>query len=220
MKLRTVLFDLDGTLVDSIELILHCFEVTWREHGRPAISREEWLEGVGRPLRAHFADYESDPEQVKALIATYRKFNHALHDDMVCAYDGAPEAVAALHEAGVELGIVTSKARMMMLKGLDVCGFDASMFRVMITSDDAVEPKPHPAPVLAALEQLGAKPEEAAFVGDSVHDMESGSRAGVLPVGVLWGPFERTTLERAGAKTLVATPDDLVRVLRDGQDVD
>ena len=212
----TVLFDLDGTLIDSIELILRSFEHTWSEHGRPACSRSEWLRGVGRPLRSHFADYVEDPDEIEAIIATYRKYNHAHHDDLVSAFPGVHEALAALSSRGIRFGIVTSKARQIAYRGLTECGFDPAIFEVTITSDDDVEPKPHPAPVLAAMDELGATPEQTIFVGDSPHDMEAGRRAGVKTAAALWGPFEDDVLISAGADIMLETPAALSSLHSEG----
>lgn len=85
---RTVLFDLDGTLIDSIRLILDSYHHTLRTHGLPPRSDDDWLRGIGTPLRVQFAPWADGPDRMEALIATYREYNLTNHDAMVRAYDG------------------------------------------------------------------------------------------------------------------------------------
>src|ERR687885_605185 len=109
--LRTVLFDLDGTLIDSVRLILDSYHHTLAAHGLPPKTDEEWLQGVGTPLNVQFAEWRHDPAQLEALIATYRQYNLAHHDRMVTVYPGIVAAIQAIRKAGRATGLVTSKNR-------------------------------------------------------------------------------------------------------------
>jgi pyrophosphatase PpaX len=165
-----------------------------RAHGLPRHADAFWVAGLGTPLRVQFRRFTCDEEKVQQLIATYREWNLAHHDAMVTAYPGAVEAVRALKSRGSRLGIVTSKNRHGLAKGLVRCGFDG-LFDVLVTSDDLEASKPSPEPVYAALARLGEKPGNTLFVGDSPHDIAAGRDAGTTTGACLWGPFSREQLE-------------------------
>jgi pyrophosphatase PpaX len=211
-KLTTVLFDLDGTLIDSVRLILESYHHTLQVHGLPARSDQHWLAGLGTPLRVQFQEWADDPNRIEALIATYRDYNLSHHDAMVRAYPGVVPAVRAIRKAGFRTGLVTSKNRPGALRGLRLVGLDDAM-ELIIGADEVTNPKPHPEPVEAALRQLGEPPASAIYVGDSIHDMESGRAAGVRTAAVLWGPFGREHLRPAAPDHWLEEPQDLLEVL-------
>lgn len=192
-RVRTALFDLDGTLIDSIELIRRSYAHTLREHREFEPPLDFWLQGLGRPLRWQFAHFTEDPAEIEAMVATYRAYNLFHHDAMVREFPGAVAAVRELKARGVKLGVVTSKMRAGAQRGLKHCGFE-DLFDVIVGADDVTDHKPHPAPVLLALEQLGANFEGAVMVGDSPHDLASGRAAGAWTAAVAWGPFPREQL--------------------------
>ena len=193
-RLSTYLFDLDGTLIDSIELIMSSFRHTMLTHRGAVPDDDDWRAGFGRPLRPQLARYARDADEVARMAATYRAHNLENHDRLVKPYAGIPPVVAALSERGVRLGIVTSKNRTAAEQGLRHCALDG-FFDLLVTSDDVTEHKPHPAPVLAALASLEAQPAETVFIGDSPHDCEAGRAAGVSTAAALWGPFSRASLD-------------------------
>ena len=192
--LRTYLFDLDGTLIDSVELIMQTFNHTMMEHRGEAPPRDVWLRGLGTPLWDQFSPFCQSRQEIESMVATYRKFNHEKHDTMVQRYPGLLEAVRALKDDGKQLGIVTSKMRAGTVRGLGVCGLDG-LFDVLVGADDVEKHKPDPTPVLKALELLKADPKTTVFIGDSPHDLASGRAAGVRTAAALWGPFPREWLE-------------------------
>jgi pyrophosphatase PpaX len=207
--LRACLFDLDGTLIDSIELIVRSYEHALAAHGMPAQSREEWLAGLGTPLKDQFAQFTRDEREIDALIATYRAFNDLHHDLLVQRYPGAREGVQELHARGVVLGIVTSKKVATAKKGLAHCGFDERWFSTLIGVDSVARHKPHPEPVLKALSEIGVAAHDTLFVGDSVHDLAAGRAAGVRTGAALWGPFPRAWLERERPDVWIEAPGDI-----------
>ena len=209
--IRTMLFDLDGTIIDSIRLILDSYHHTLAAHGIPPRADAEWLRGVGTPLRVQFAEWRDHPG-LEAMIATYREYNLANHDACVAAYPGIVEAIRAVRAAGVRTALVTSKNRPGAERGLRVCGLEAEI-ELIVGADEVVNPKPHPEPVDLALRLLGADPQSAVYVGDSVHDMESGRAAGVRTAAVLWGPFGREDLERTQPDYWLERPADIPRLL-------
>lgn len=211
-RYRTVLFDLDGTLIDSVRLILDSYHHTLQVHGLPPRSDDEWLAGLGTPLRVQFRDWSNDPERIEAMIATYREYNLAHHDQRIAAYPGVVEMVTTVRQAGFQTGLVTSKNRAGAERGLRVVGLEGTM-EVIVGADDVERPKPHPEPVHKALDHLGGTPGQAVFVGDSLHDMHSGRAAGAATAAVLWGPFDRAHLEPSAPDHWLTHPTDLVRLL-------
>ncbi len=188
--LEVVLFDLDGTLIDSIELIERSYRHVMSVHREGAFDREEWLGGLGRPLKWQFDQWTDDAEEVQRMIATYREYNNAHHDAMVKPFPCAIEAVNELRQRGARLGVVTSKLKAGALRGLKSAGFEG-LFEVVIGADDVRDPKPAPEPALLALSRLGASAKNAFMVGDSPHDIRCGQLAGTRTAAVLWGPFSR-----------------------------
>lgn len=214
-KLRTVLFDLDGTLIDSLRLILDSYHHTLAQHGIPARTDDDWLKGVGTPLTVQLAEWRDEIGTIEALIATYRDYNLKHHDRMVTVYPGVLQAVREIKAAGIQTGLVTSKNRHGAIRGLKLVGLEALM-DVLVCADEVTNPKPHPEPVEKAVALLGADPTTTVYVGDSVHDMHSGRAAGVLTAVALWGPFSRAQLEVARPDFWLETPGDLVTLVTKG----
>ncbi|HRI71613.1 MAG TPA: HAD-IA family hydrolase [Polyangium sp.] len=213
-RYSTVLFDLDGTLLDSTRLILDSFHHTFAAHGLPAQSDEAFLAGVGTPLRVEFAKYCNRAEDIEAMIATYREYNFQHHDRMVSAFPGALACVRALAHAKVRLGIVTSKGRHGAKIGLDALML-RDVFEVLVCAEDVTKHKPDPEPVLHALEKLGVRPSETIFIGDSVHDMRSGRGAQVATGAALWGPFARQSLVQTEPTFFLESFADVEKLILD-----
>lgn len=211
-RFDAVLFDLDGTLLDSIALILASYHHTLEKHGLPRPDDAVILEGLGTPLEAGLAQWVDDPRLVPAMVETYVEHNLAMHDAMVRPYDGVCELVHALRADGRRLAIVTSKRRTGTVRGLRAIGLEHS-FDVLVCAGDTPRAKPHPDPVHHALAELGIANERAVFVGDSTHDMRSGRAAGVHTAAVLWGPFSRASLEPTSPSVFAENAEELRRYL-------
>ncbi len=208
----TVLFDLDGTLIDSVDLIVDSYQHTFKTHGLREHSRDEIVAGIGTPLRTVFGALGASPDEMTTWIATYREFNLAHHDARVRAFPGAVDMVRALHADGRRLGLVTSKNRAGAHRGLALVGL-GDVMEVVVGADDVEHPKPHPEPVLRALAELGVSTDGAIFIGDSVHDLHSGRAAGVATMGITWGPFAHADLICAGPDHCCASPAEVIRIL-------
>jgi pyrophosphatase PpaX len=211
--LTTALFDLDGTLIDSIRLILDSYHHTLSQHNLPPRTDEEWLRGVGTPLQAQFSAWGDAPDMLEAMIATYRAFNLEHHDRMVTIYPGVLEALRQIKAFGIQTGLVTSKNRQGALRGLKLVGLETLM-DVLVCADEVTKPKPDPEPVDRAVRLLGANPAATVYVGDSIHDMLSGRAAGVQTAAALWGPFKRPHLESSAPNYWLEAPSELIELFR------
>ncbi|MBD8070768.1 pyrophosphatase PpaX [Bacillus sp. PS06] len=183
MKINTLLFDLDGTLIDTNELIISSFLHTLEQYYPSQYRREDVLAFIGPSLHDTFV--QMDETRVGEMIETYREYNHANHDVLVKEYDGVYDTIKQLHEKGYKLGIVTTKVRSTVNMGLKLTGLD-QFFDVIVTLDDVKNAKPDPEPVQLALSQLDSKASEAIMVGDNYHDVLAGKNAGTLTAGVAW----------------------------------
>lgn len=209
---HTVLFDLDGTLADSVRLILDSYHHTMAAHQMAPRTDEFWLAGLGTPLTTQFAESADTPDQLQAMIATYREYNLNHHDAQVSPYPGVVEMVTRIQNAGFRTGLVTSKNHSGALRGLRVIGLEGRM-EVVVGADDVSNHKPHPEPVHRALEQLGTAVKGSIFVGDSLHDMYSGRQAGTETGAALWGPFDRDHLIPSAPDHWLETPGALTALL-------
>ena len=191
-----LLFDLDGTLVDSIELILSSFRYTFRQHVGEVPPDSKWIAGLGTPLFTQLKEFTQDDALARAMIATYRQYQLAHHDEFMRSYEGVTEAMAELRARGHTTAVVTSKMSDLAIRALDFTGLRGTI-DVVIGMEDTQRHKPDPEPVRVALAKLGRAANEAVFLGDSPHDMASGNAAGVITVAAQWGPFSRQELDAA-----------------------
>lgn len=211
MRFPTVLFDLDGTLVDSGEIILSSFRhatktVLAREIPDDVLAAAVGGSNIYDQMRAF------DEERVDDLVRVYREHNEPLHDDLE-AFEGVEHLLERLREEGRRLGIVTAKRRRTVDLAFAILPLER-FFDVVVTSEQTEHHKPHPEPVLTALERLGSRPEEAAFVGDSPFDMGAGKAAGVFTIAVSWGKIHSVErLFETGADAVVHSPEELLGVL-------
>ncbi|MBM7551385.1 pyrophosphatase PpaX [Thalassobacillus pellis] len=210
MNVNTILFDLDGTLIDTNELIIESFMHTTKEYGRRPYSRNEILTFIGPPLRDSME--KIDPEKVEELVNVYREHNISHHDDFVEAYPGVVETIQALREKGYRLGIVTTKMRQTVNMGLELTGLNG-MFEVVVTLDDVVNAKPHPEPIEQAMAALNAEAAETLMVGDNTHDILAGKNAGTKTAGVAWTIKGREILDELNPDYMLLEMQDLLDIL-------
>ena len=190
MRYNGILFDLDGTLLDTSELIIKSFQHTVNRHYNKAADVGIVKEYFGRPLRA--ALEQLGPDKVEEMLQTYREYNLLYHDQLAKVFSGVAQTVAELFDAGIALGIVTSKTQATALRGLRLFDLD-KFFPVLIGLEQCSNHKPHPQPVELALAALGLPAGECLMVGDSPNDILSARAAGVKTVAVRWseGPWEQ-----------------------------
>jgi pyrophosphatase PpaX len=214
MPRPAILFDLDGTLVDSIQLIVESMRHAFRGRSH-CPTDEEWTSKIGTPLRNCFADWAADDDDTEILVRGYREYQLEHHDRLMRAYPGVHETLSTLHALGHRMAIVTSKSVELAERALKHTGLKPH-FEVIVGLESCTRHKPHPEPVTTALELLGAPPDSAAFVGDSTYDILAGNAAGVATLAALWGPFGRPELEEAGPTAFLGhiseLPDALGRL--------
>jgi pyrophosphatase PpaX len=191
-----VLFDLDGTLADTVGLILECYRHTMRTHFGRELPDERWLATIGTPLREQLRAFAQDDEEAARMAETYSTYQRGIHDAWVRAFPGAVEVVSALRAGGTPVGVVTSKRRETALRTLARCGLEGRI-DVLVAADDIVRAKPDPEPVLRALEMLGltGEADRTVMIGDSPWDLRAGREAGTRTAAALWGPYRRDVLE-------------------------
>lgn len=183
MRYKYILFDLDGTLINTNRLIIESFKHTYKTGLGIEVSEEEILKYFGEPLIVTLRRYSE--EKAEELYRIYIEYNESRHNDVVTIFEGVQELLEELVRQGCTLALVTSKRRKVALMGLEL--FDIKKyFDVLVVLEDTELHKPNPAPVIKALELLKADPGDALMVGDSVFDIHCAHGAGVKAVLVKW----------------------------------
>ena len=210
MRFPVVLFDLDGTVIDSGAIILASMRHAAESVVGGTYTDAELMKAVGGPgLEAQMAAL--DPNRIDELVRVYREHNEPLHDTLQCCA-GMDAVLAQLKDEGRRLGIVTAKRRLTVDLAFARLPIE-QFFDVVVGGDETEEHKPHPAPLLLALERLSARAEETAYVGDSPFDMQAARAAGLHAVGVSWGRIHGRDALVADADEIVDTAEELLGVL-------
>jgi pyrophosphatase PpaX len=222
---KAILFDLDGTLIDTTELILYCFNHAWQMICGQTHPPEAFVATMGIPLKDAMRRLlgATDGMQlekigelrtagfVESLVREYRSCNAANHDRLARPFPRMELVVDKLRDRGYALGVVTSKSREFARRGLRLCALWDFM-DVFISMDDTSHHKPHPEPLLLALEKLQVASQQAVYIGDSRHDMQAARAAGMRKVAALWGPVPRSELELEKPDVLVCRPEELLEI--------
>ncbi|HEX6593070.1 MAG TPA: pyrophosphatase PpaX [Bacillota bacterium] len=208
MNIRTILFDLDGTLIDTNELIIQSFLHTFRQFGF-TFSREEVKKFNGPPLRETFE--KIDPKQADDMLQTYLKHNHTYHNHYVKTFPYVLETVQHLRNRDIKMGVVTTKMRKGAYMGLRHTGL-ARLFETVVTLDDVKRPKPHPEPVCKAMKELEGEVETTLMVGDNSYDIEAGHNAGMHTAGVAWSQRGRDFLQQYKPTYMLEDMRDLLHL--------
>ncbi|GGL33938.1 HAD family hydrolase [Phycicoccus endophyticus] len=188
---RTVLFDLDGTLADTIPLIVASYQHAFRAVLGEEVEESRARAWIGRPLLPVLL--EENPEHGHALDAAYREWNLANTARLIRRYEGVPELLGRLAQAGVATAVVTSKRRgtaALALEGVGVAG----LVEVVAALEDTTRHKPAPDPLLHGAAALGADPGDCVYVGDATVDVRAARAAGMAALAVTWGAGERRDL--------------------------
>lgn len=207
-----VLFDLDGTLIDSLELLVRAMQHAFDSFAGPRPTVEEWVATIGRPLVWQFGRYARNDDELQQLVRTYRAFQYEHHDRLTRPFDGIPALVHALASAGHPLGVVTSKSDHLANRALSHVGL-AEHFAVVVGADRTERHKPDPDPLWLALREIGAEVSDAVYVGDSPFDVLAANAAGVRSIAVTWGAAPHAVLAQASPAHVVASVPELESVI-------
>ena len=209
---RAVLFDLDGTLLDTIGLILESFRhCTLLVLGKE-LPDDVLMRNIGIPLRVQMREFTDDPGQADEMLEVYRAHNGELHDRMVAAFPGTLEMLQGVAEMELPMGVVTSKARALALRGLEITDL-APFFEVVVASDDTEIHKPDPYPLSVAAAALGADLRYCVYVGDSPHDVRAAVDGGAVSIAATWGVSGVAALAAEGPDITLDSVDEIVPLL-------
>lgn len=210
LRWPVVLFDLDGTLVDTIGLIITSLQHTWRTELGEELDVDLARGWIGRTLPDMFAPYGAD--KVERMRSTYVEFNIEQLPVLQTSIDGMVELVDDLRAAGAELAVATSKRRGAAQLSLDVSGLTGKV-TLATTLDDTDVHKPRPEPLLHALDHIGRDAREAVYVGDAIYDIQAAKAAGLDQIAVTWGAGEASALEAELPTALVHEVAELRQLL-------
>lgn len=200
--IKAVLFDLDGTLINTNELIYKSFSYVLRDILKLDADDEEITSTYGKPLENTMSKYENDKYSAEELVKIYIKYNEEHHDNMCKPFEGAKEMLKGLKDKGIKTAIVTSKRKGLATRGLEL-GDLLKYMDIIISPEDTIKHKPEAEPAIKACELLGVKTNESIMVGDSSYDLLCGRRAGCLTCGVSY--------TKTGVQNLLDTnPDYMV----------
>ena len=209
-KLQAVIFDLDGTLIDTVELIRVSFRYATEAVLGEALPDEITMANVGQPLATQFNDMA--PGDAGELLRAYREFNRAHHDELARAYPGTIETLAELRRRGIPMGIVTSKGTESATRGIAHFGL-APFMSTVVTADDVKLHKPDPHPLCVAAHRLGVDLEYCIYVGDSPHDVQAAISGNAIPVAALWGAFSAQDVLAPGPAFALSSIGELPALL-------
>ncbi|HEU5277301.1 MAG TPA: HAD-IA family hydrolase [Gaiellaceae bacterium] len=208
MRFPVVLFDLDGTVIDSGAIILASMRHAAKEVLGTEVPDEELMAAVGGPgLEAQMRALA--PDRVDELVSVYRAHNEPLHDELACCA-GMEDVLVRLRDEGHRLGIVTAKRRATVELAFARLPIE-HLFETVVGGDETERHKPDPEPLQLALDRLGASPAEAVYVGDAPFDVRAAKAAGVYAIGVTWGGIHaRERLEAEQPDALVDRPEEIL----------
>lgn len=208
-----ILFDADGTLIDTYNMILRSMRYTMETELDMYLSDKDLMAGVGTPLFDQmlvFADGNS--EMAQHLVEVYRAHMGEAHDRMIQAFFDTKAALERLQAAGYKMAVVTSKPHQLAVHGLEMSGI-CKFFEFVVGADDYPEHKPAPGPILFGCKKLGIEPAQCMYVGDSPYDMEAGNAAGCMTCAALWGMFTREELLQQHPSVLCESLTELADLL-------
>jgi pyrophosphatase PpaX len=211
VKFPVVLFDLDGTVVDSGEIIIASMRHATREVLGRDYADEELLQAVGGPgLEAQMAALA--PEHVDELVHVYRAHNEPLHDELRCC-EGMDDVLVRLKQEGRRLGVVTAKRRVTVELAFANVPL-GHLFETVVGGEETVRHKPDPEPLLLAAKRLRVSPRDCAYVGDSPFDVKAAQAAGMYSVAVTWGRIhDRARLEHSEPDAIADRAEELLELV-------
>lgn len=210
--IKALLFDFDGTLLDTNELIIQTFMHVLEDKFPGQYSPQDCINFIGPSLIETFE--QITPNDVDEMVEKYRAWNIEHHDELVTEFDGVLPTLEKLKEQGIRLAIVSTKKRDTLEHGLDLMGAK-HLFEFWVGLDDVKNVKPDPEPVLLAIEKLGVQREEVIMIGDNSHDIEGGKNAGVKTAGVAWSIKGEEFLKQYHPDYILQHMSDLLEIVKE-----
>lgn len=210
-RYQYVLFDLDGTLIDTNNLILTSFMYTLEKFYPGKYTREDLIPHMGKPLYDQMELF--GPDRSEELVQVYREHNERVHDELVEEFPNVLDTIEQLAKMGIKMGIVTTKQRKTAEMGLRLFGLDKYM-DAFISYQDTENHKPHPEPVHKAMQALGADPARTLMVGDSQYDIQAGQNAGIASAGVAWSMKGASFLSSFNPTYLLNDMSDIIQIVK------
>ncbi|MFL0504257.1 pyrophosphatase PpaX [Ureibacillus sp. 179-F W5.1 NHS] len=210
--MKALLFDFDGTLLDTNELIIQTFMHVLEERFPGQYSPKDCINFIGPSLKETFE--QLTPNEVEEMIEKYRQWNEAHHDELVKEFEGVVPTLEQLKEQGIRLAIVSTKRKDTIEKGLNLMGAK-HLFEFWIGTDDVKRVKPDPEPVLLAIDKLGVSKKDVIMIGDNYHDIEAGKNAGVKTAGVAWSLKGEQFLQQFNPDYMLQHMSDLLTIVKE-----
>ncbi|OYN87890.1 HAD family hydrolase [Parenemella sanctibonifatiensis] len=207
----TILFDFDGTLANTVPLILASYRHTIDTVGLPPADEATIRSWIGRTLPDMFTEL-AGPDRVAELTEIYSTWQHDNAEQHLLPYAGMRQLVTDLIEAGAKVGIATSRRRGSAQRLKELLGLD-EWLPLLVGLEDSTEHKPAAEPLLLAAERLGSEPGDCVYVGDALVDLRAAQAAGMVGIGVTWGAGVPDELRAESAHAVVDEVADLRRVL-------
>jgi len=216
-KIDTVLFDLDGTLINTRPLIYASFVYTFEKYFPDHTLTDEELESFfGPTLYYTFSRYESDPDRIKEMIEYYRAFNKDQHDHYAKPFEGCRDLIKTLSRKGYKIGLVTSKKKEIVMLGLNLAKI-AEYLNVMVCEDDVENHKPAPDGIYKCFEMLNPgqdiKDHNVLYVGDHPNDIKAGQAAGVKTCAMLCDNKKIDEIDELNPDFEIRKLNDILKVL-------
>lgn len=209
--MKALLFDFDGTLLNTNDLIIQTFMHVLEERFPGQYSPQDCIKFIGPSLKETFE--QITPNEVDQMIFNYRKWNHQHHDELVTEFEGVKETLQQLDDLGIRMVIVSTKQRETIKRGLQLMDAER-FFEFYIGIEDVEHVKPHPEPVLKAIEKLGVSKEDVLMIGDNYHDIEAGKNAGVKTAGVAWSIKGEEFLQQFNPDYMLQHMEDLIPIVK------
>lgn len=215
-KIKAVLFDLDGTLINTLDDLADATNIALQRFGYPMHEVNEFKlfvgNGIPKMIERALPEGEKSKENIDKVKAAFFEYYDVHYKDKTTYYDGVADLIAGLRAKGIKTAVVTNKAEHVAVLILNDLYPDC--FDLIFGNRDGVPPKPDPTLTLLAMDTLGVKPDECIFMGDSGVDVSTAVNSGAYPVGVLWGFREREELMENGAAEVISAPDELFGIIK------
>lgn len=215
--IKAVLFDLDGTLVNSLGDLASSTNYALSKFGFPARKTDEYKyfagDGIPKMLERALPEGHKDKETVEKMLPYFFEHYSVHYADKSYAYEGVKELILSLKNMGIKVAVVTNKAQEMA--DIVISKFYGNLFDLILGKREGIPAKPDPAAAFMAMDILGVKPDECVFIGDSGMDVATGVNSGAYPVGELWGFRKRDELVLNGAASIIEKPEQLLNIIKE-----